>query len=251
MLEECSNCTLVWQRFAPAEALLTRLYESWASGDGGLERHDNLAYYRSAAEEILLVLELVGKPPGEVSVLDFGMGWGRWPRLAAAFGCRSSGVELGRQQAEYARAHGVDVIAFDDLPADAFDFVNTEQVFEHLVEPREVVRRLGASLVDGGWLKVAVPSGDGIVDRLRNPDWTAPRRSSNSLNAVAPLEHLNCFTKRALVELGEQGSLRQDAPGTRALYATTIGLWPARRLARNVARPPVRRLAAGASFFRR
>ena len=89
--------------------LLTTLYETWAAGDGGLDRHDDVAYHRAAAEEVLLALELAGRRPSEVCILDFGMGWGRWPRMAAAFGMQAFGVELSTAQAEYASAQGVQV----------------------------------------------------------------------------------------------------------------------------------------------
>lgn len=205
VLERCPACKLVWQRFAPSESLLTRIYESWVADGGGLARHDDLAYHRSAAEEMLLVLELANRSPSEVAVLDFGMGWGRWPRLAAAFGCRASGVELAGPQAEFARSQGVTVLTLDQLPNDEFYFINSEQVFEHLVDPRTTLVRLARSLSPDGWIKIAVPNGRHVADRLQDPDWTAPKGSARSLNAVAPLEHLNCFSRSALDVLGEQG----------------------------------------------
>ena len=163
VIEECAHCACVWQRFAPGDELLTTLYESWAAGDGGLERHDDLAYHRAAAEEVLLALGLAGRRPSEVSVLDFGMGWGRWPRLAAAFGMRAYGVELSATQAAYADTQGVTVLALDELPDETFHFINTEQVFEHLVEPRQTLQRLARSLAPGGWIKIAVPDGTGMA----------------------------------------------------------------------------------------
>jgi len=57
--------------------------------------------------------------------------------MAAAFGCQASGPELTRKQADHARRAGVAVLTIDELPDARFDFINTEQVFEHLVDPRE------------------------------------------------------------------------------------------------------------------
>jgi SAM-dependent methyltransferase len=247
VLDECSACTLVWQRFAPTERLLALLYETWAADDGGLARQDNLDYHRSIAEEVLLVVELAGRRPSEVAVLDFGMGWGRWARMAAAFGCRAYGVEPAEPQAGYARSQGVTVLTLDELPDATFDFVNCEQVFEHLVDPRATITRLARSLAPQGWMKINVPEGRGIAERLRSPDWSAGRRTSGSLVAVAPLEHLNCFNKRALDALAAQGGLGEARPEMAAVYAATIGLWPPRRFARGLVRPPLRRVAPRAA----
>ena len=250
-LERCSRCTLVWQRFAPDGEVLRRVYEVWGGADAGLERHDNLAYHRAAAEEVMLALELVNRRPSDVKMLDFGMGWGRWPRLAAAFGAEAYGVELAAAQAEYAGGQGVRVLTLEQLPDDTFDFVNSEQVFEHLVEPRETMIRLAHAVAPGGWLKLNVPKSDDIERRLRDGEWTAPRRTRGSLYAVAPLEHLNLFDDQALDELGRQAGLRREHPGAAAVYRSTVGLWPPRALARGAARPPLRRLKPGAAFFRR
>jgi SAM-dependent methyltransferase len=250
VLEDCSACGLIWQRFAPGDELLGLLYGAWSAGSGGLDRHDNLAYQQASVEEILLVLELVGRRPSEVSILDFGMGWGRWPRIAASLGCRASGVEFDLAAAESARTDGVVVLELDGLPAAAFDYVNSEQVFEHLVDPGDVLVLLARSLAPGGWLKINVPDGRRIRSLIRRPDWRAHKKARNSLNAVAPLEHLNCYGPRSLDALGERGGLRRVRPAARSYYASTVGLWPVGRLARGVARPLARRVHPGAAVFR-
>jgi hypothetical protein len=155
------------------------------------------------------------------------------------------GVELSTAQATYAATQGVNVVSLDELPRAKFHFINSEQVFEHLVEPRGTLRRLADSLAPGGWIKLAVPDGSGIAEKLEQPDW-----SSRALNPVAPLEHLNAFGRPALAELGAQAGLRRDQPPLAAFYASTIGLWPPKRIARGLARPLVRRVAPGATFFR-
>jgi 2-polyprenyl-3-methyl-5-hydroxy-6-metoxy-1,4-benzoquinol methylase len=261
VLERCSACTLVWQRFAPTLALLRRLYDGW-EGSEGLGHQDNVEYHRSVAEEVLLALQLVGRRPSEVAMLDFGMGWGRWVRMATAFGCRAEGTELADPQIEFARSQGVRVVELDALEAGTYDFVNCEQIFEHLVEPRATLIALSRALAPGGWVKINVPEGRDIERRLQNPDFSAPRRTASSLVAIAPLEHLNCFNRKALETLGERAGLQRAFPPLGAVYAATIGMWPPQRFARGLVRPPLRRVAPravpnrkrttpGATFFQK
>lgn len=248
VLERCPSCTLVWQRFAPNEPLHDIVY-SWI--DVGLERQDTLEWSESAVEELLLVLHLFDRPPSDIAVLDFGAGWGRWARLARGLGCDASAVESVAKLAEHIRANGIEVLDLDALPSNAFQFVNSEQVFEHLSEPREPLRLLARALADDAWLKINVPQGHDIEARLRRGEWAAPRRTPGSLVAVAPLDHLNCFTTRALEALGEQAGLTRTALPARPVLASTVGLWPARRLARGAARPLLRRVRPRAAWFRR
>lgn len=243
VLERCGTCTLVWQRFAPSDELVDEMYGKWSRDDEGLARQDTLSFHRSAAEEILLVLELAGRAPSTISVFDFGMGWGRWARMAGAFGCKSYGLDLPGPQVDYAESQGVEVVRFEDLDRLRFDFVNCEQVFEHLVDPYAALARLASSLAPDGWIKINVPEGAEIERRLQSPDWTAGRRTAGSLVAVAPLEHLNCYNRRSLETLAERVGLRPARPPLSAVYAATIGLWPPQRLARGLARPPLRRIA--------
>src|SRR5262249_52675458 len=142
-----------------------------------------------------------------VEVLDYGMGWGSWLQMAQAFGCVAVGAELSATRAG-APAPGIEVVGADDLPEGRFHFVNTEQVFEHLIRPTETADRLVAALRPGGLLRISVPNGRPVRALLAQPDWTAPKRSARSLNAVAPLEHVNCFTHEVLARLATTVGVR-------------------------------------------
>jgi len=110
ILDRCSRCGLVWQRYAPGPAILTQLYESWSEPEQLHERQDTLRHGQSYAQEVMLVLEHFGDPPSAIWVLDFGSGWGRWPRMAAAFGCQAHGADLSADQTTWAGAQGVTMI---------------------------------------------------------------------------------------------------------------------------------------------
>ena len=171
VLDRCARCGLVWQRFAPGPAILTKLYGSWSEPEQLHERQDTLRHGQSYAQEVMLVLEHFGDPPSAISVLDFGSGWGRWPRMAAAFGCQAYGADLAADQSTWAEAQGVTMIDPEQLPAGRFHFVNTEQVFEHLVDPAR--HRPGA--------------GGGVASRRPAQDQRPERRRSRSPSGARAL----------------------------------------------------------------
>jgi SAM-dependent methyltransferase len=127
--------------------------------------------------------------------------------MAQAFGCQAYGTELSRVRLQAATMYGISVIAGDEIGNAFFDFVNAEQVIEHLAEPVATLKSLAASLAPDGLLKISVPDGTRIPELLRRPDWGAPKGSPDSLNAIAPLEHVNCFNRRALLELARNARL--------------------------------------------
>jgi SAM-dependent methyltransferase len=199
-LVRCPECELIYQRYVPGPNLLKKLYDDATGADAEEGRaRKSFAVRRGYAFQVEQLMKYFSGR--EVEVLDFGMGWGTWLQMAQAFGCRAVGAELSWARAESAPT-GIDVLSANELPAGRFHFINTEQVFEHLVEPLEVGHKLVAALRPGGVLRISVPNGSKIPTLLVDADWEAPKGSPRSMNAVAPLEHLNCFDHASLVRFG-------------------------------------------------
>jgi len=211
VLVECCDCGLIFQREILNDEVMGRLYGSWIDPDKVYDLDCRQAgYQRNVAhtQEIMQILAFFGKAPASLRLLDFGMGWGQWARMAKAFGCDSYGFELCSRRIEVASADGIKVIAWDDIPLLQFDFVNTEQVFEHVPNPLETMLYLKKSLRPGGLLKISVPTAHNIERRLKRMDWRAPKWSRYSLNPVAPLEHINFFRKRSLLKMAEIADMK-------------------------------------------
>jgi SAM-dependent methyltransferase len=102
---------------------------------------------------------------------------------------------------------GIDIIGWSDIPQERFDFINAEQVFEHISDPVPTLKHLVSALKPKGIVRINVPNGWDIERRLAKCDWDAPKGSRDSLNAIAPLEHINCFNKKALVVLAARAGL--------------------------------------------
>ena len=219
----CRRCGLRFQRMAPDEALLTRIYDHWIDPDAA--KAHKLAQEPAVAPSHRALLARLGRihggPLAGLTVLDVGMGWGGLLRVARSEGCRVIGVELSEERHAAACADGIEVVTPGDLGGGdldaAVDLVIAVQTFEHLVDPMGVARTIGQVLRPGGLARIEVPNG---VDRrmlplLRRADWDAPKGTRWSLNPVAPLEHLNCFGHRSLRILGTRAGLRPLAVRSR------------------------------------
>ena len=146
---------------------------------------------------------LPAKKSEEICVLDFGMGWGYWCMAAQSCGYQVMGFEMSEVRRQFAKDNGIETIRdFAELGTQQFDFINAEQVFEHLPKPLQTLQSLVAYLNPNGVVRIAVPDGQGITRELTRPHWQA------SKNVIHPLEHINCFTHSSLLRLGEQAGLR-------------------------------------------
>ena len=203
ILNECTACKAIYQRDIPDGVLMERLYEHWI--DPKIitveEKNHNLSYYTRYAQEVMQIVSYFKKEPGSLNFFDFGMGWGKWALMAKAFGCNSYGTEISNERIEFAKSNGIKVITWDEIPQCQFDFINTEQVFEHIAQPLETLKYLKTALKPDGILKISVPHADDIKARLKKMDWTAAKGTKYSLNTLAPLEHINLFNRASLIEM--------------------------------------------------
>ena len=218
ILVKCLGCELIYQREIPNEFLMHKLYDEWINPKKEFVLHEENKTIDCFAElgwETYRIVKTFGRPPQQVHCLDFSMGWGHWCRIAAAFGCTVHGTEFGAARAAHAKETGVNVIDYNEIPGFRYDYIRAEQVFEHLPNPRQTLAYLTRSLNEGGVLMIGVPNGGDIMERLKTPDWRALKGTSGSLNAVAPLEHINCFNRSSLLRLtGELGLVPFEIPSS-------------------------------------
>ncbi len=210
VLVECADCGLVYQREIPNDFLMRKLYEEWIDPKKCFdlyERTRGIRYFRHLSSEIVRIVSIFDRPPMNLKFLDFSMGWGHWCRIAQSFGCTVHGTEFSQARIDYAKSKGVTVIDYSEIANHRYDFINTEQVFEHLPDIRTPLNYLKGSLKPNGILKINVPNGWDIKQRLKKCDWTAPKGSKDSLNLIAPLEHINCFNHSSLVVLAQGAGL--------------------------------------------
>lgn len=128
---------------------------------------------------------------------------------ALAAGCKEvCGFDLAESRMQFAQENGIVTNRVEDLEDNSIDFINTEQVFEHLVNPFEVAESLSCKLRLGGFLKISVPAAGDLPRRLQVGNWNAPKYTRDSLNPIAPLEHVNCWNRSSTQAMGERLSLK-------------------------------------------
>lgn len=206
----CMNCQTIFQKNIPGDYLQTELYSKWINPDviSNIRRFYPLSYFQNLSNELVNIIALFSRPPSTLRFLDFGMGWGDWALLTKAYGVQSYGTEISIEQINKAKSCGINITKWEDIPNNNFDFINTEQVLEHVSQPLDTIRHLKSGLANGGIIKISVPYFEDIDRRLKLMDWSAPKGSENSLNAVAPLEHINYFKFESIEKMAYLSDLK-------------------------------------------
>ena len=134
--------------------------------------------------------------PGPVrSFLEVGCGDGNFLAVMRDRGWTVSGAEVSETGARHAEAvHRIEVhpISFDALTLPGrYDAIGLYHVFEHVYEPRAVLRALRPHLRDGGALHVQVPNIRSVDGRLGRAAW----------QLLATPQHVNFFEPAHLSRL--------------------------------------------------
>jgi 2-polyprenyl-3-methyl-5-hydroxy-6-metoxy-1,4-benzoquinol methylase len=203
-IKRCAECSFIFQDRILNAAGMQRLYQDWVDQASSLQkkRSAKAQRFRQYAGQARTLMRLFDKPPQQTRVLDYGMGWGYWCRMVQAHGFDVSGYELSASRRAHAQRLGVPVFDKLEQAGDKFDFIYANQVFEHLPDPRQALHELCRYLHADGIVYLRVPDGRDVLRRLRRDGW------SPDLDAIHPLEHINCFTRATLILLAASVGLR-------------------------------------------
>lgn len=220
VVHACASCGLFFQRDVPDDYLLGQLYEKWISPQRAYERfhaHPPPSRHLEIARDVFISLSLVRQRDAATRALDYGCGWGEWSRMTQAYGMESWGTELSATRRDACLRAGIRVVPENELPADGFDLINVDQVFEHLPSPADTLQLLKQKLRAGGVIRLAVPNAWRVASHLKRFDRELSRPRLGGMNALAPLEHLNGFTTRSLVRMAADQGLKRLNPPWRVL----------------------------------
>jgi 2-polyprenyl-3-methyl-5-hydroxy-6-metoxy-1,4-benzoquinol methylase len=206
-IRKCETCGLIYHTNVLSDNMMSIFYDEWMTQVRESEVRYNKNYYINMSREIEKILGAYTYSGSLIKVLDFGAGWGHWSMMAKAFGAEASALELSEEKKAYLRRQGINIVDINNLPQNEYDIINTEQVFEHLPEPKEILSLLCASLKPGGIIKISVPDGSNVQQNLSNADWFAERYGRRSLMPIQPLEHINCFNLKSLEYLARLNNL--------------------------------------------
>lgn len=208
-LIRCDKCSLVYQKDIPNDDLLSIIYDNWIGSQISYEKLEtsySISYYQSYFTSIINLVHQFDNRDN-LKFFDFGFGWSNWMNVVRALGISVTGVELSLERITFAENLGFKPTSWENIPGGKFDFINTDQVFEHIANPLETLKHLSEGLSDQGIIRISVPNGDDNERIIKKMDWFAPKNSLDSLNIVAPLEHINCFTNKAIICMAEKAGL--------------------------------------------
>ncbi len=221
-VEHCSICDLVFQVQCPNAAMMEEIYTKFI-GAPFLEQTEGsfltLDQFHRISGELTVLFDMIGKHPADIRLLDFGMGHGRWARVARGMGASVYVTEIGEEKRALAGKLGLEMIDDGDIDSMSFDLIHTEQVLEHLSFPGRDFARLARALAPDGVFKAAVPyrgkltellatKGMPTVSMFASGGAKAIPGEAEAFSSIQPLEHLNAFSPHTIGWLANRNGLK-------------------------------------------
>lgn len=201
-LLECQACTLIFQRY-----ILDDIKKIYSHSPTKIQFQKDSSLSVNLPEILIMLNFLRGQ---QAQILDFGCGNGSFIKIVRALDINSFYSEVVRDiELEKLCIQYIDIFNCSLK----FDYIYTNQVFEHLNEPYIILKNLTSLLKIGGIIKIEVPNGVGIKRRIKQGiNWENIYKDKKRFNQVAPLEHINCFNYKSLFLLAKSCGLKLLSP---------------------------------------
>ena len=191
-LIKCENCNLIFQEQIPNEKFSQQLYEKYINKDDSFKKKDDYEkkYHKKLFYEMGLIKSIFKKNKEEISILDFGAGWGFWLNYLKKNKFDVHAFEISETRVNFLKKNQIKVISDIENIDNRFDFIYSEETFEHISDPKETLINLSKILKEDGFIMLRFPSSFLFKLRLN-------KKYKPCTDCAHPLEHINLLKKKS------------------------------------------------------
>lgn len=170
-INECQTCDLRWLNPRPTSASYEKIYRDLYFSEAVTPEDysdlviERIPLFNQRLDRIFLLTGSGSK------LLDIGAAKGDFVAMARARGMVAEGLEPSDwARAEALREHGISLKTgcMSDMPSNHYDVVHMSHVFEHLLDPIELLVQIRRVLRSGGFLVIEVPQQFTNIVELRH-----------------------------------------------------------------------------------
>ncbi|WP_170097751.1 class I SAM-dependent methyltransferase [Haloarcula argentinensis] len=224
VIRYCAHCHFYWHENILGPDGMEKLYEEWIDAEFSKQRRDDWDRRGRMLEKTFYPPDFFKgvKPPGELRVLDIGMGWGGYLQAMNYWGAETHGVELSEIRRKHVSRNGVDVHESVEDVTGEFDVIALHQTLEHLPDPNKTMVSVGELLQKDGLVHIEVP-------RIREDPTKENVLKKSGFN---PPAHINGFTRDSMLELTKKHGLSPISPTP--LFRKNVGEYGIKRKLRRI-----------------
>ena len=192
-LIKCPNCELIYQSFICDDESTKTLYSKFLTLDDNTVKSNDIKRMRSYQVEVDFIIKTFKKNflNSSPNILDYGAGAGNWISFWEGKAVNVYAVDISEERIKYIMDnYPFTKYCSNEIPVSTkFDFINLDQVLEHISDPLSLLIKLRKSLNKNGIIKIYVPNSNNFNLEASSLIGKGPFQS---------LEHINSFTRRSL-----------------------------------------------------
>ena len=195
-LEECEKCLGIFQLNIPDKNFINYLYDELINQDESLEKQKKmeLKNFKIYFEDAKFLTRYFKKRQKNISVLEFGCGFGSWALYMKSLKFNIKVSELSSQRIKYLKKNNIEILVTPS--EEKFDCIYSNQVLEHVENPLEILGELKKMLNEDGIMIHKIPSSFLFKNKL-SKNYYAQK------DCAHPLEHINIFNKNSILEISK------------------------------------------------
>ena len=205
IIMECENCSGIYQKNILNSAYIKKFYEKYVPQKESFNKKKiNKKYLNKVFNYETSLIQEYFKNDRKIDVLEIGAGWGFWSINAKKM-FNTTATEISKTRRKFIKKNNIEV--FDSLNKinKKFNFIYSDQTFEHLNFPFLELKSAVKLLKKKGIIFLKVPPGIYIKKKLTN-DYKI------SADEISPLEHVNVFNRKTNLILAKKLKLQYLYP---------------------------------------
>ena len=201
-LLECSTCLTIFQENIPTDEFSFILYEEIISKEKSLAKKLSLdtKVYKNYLNEIIAMQKIIGKKNYEISILEFGAGWGNWSNFVKSLNFKCFTNEISITRVNFIKKNNIKNLENLYDYNENFDIIYADQVFEHINYPKKTIKLLYDKLKVNGLIYLKFPDSKSFKKKL-NKNYI-PKK-----DCAHPLEHINLYNTKSFQKMTESLNL--------------------------------------------
>ncbi len=218
-LMQCLECNLIFQEQIPDDQFSENLYEIFIDANESLSKKDdfNKKFRKKLSFEMQLIKNLFKKDKKDISILEFGAGWGFWSKHAQNYGYKVSAFEVSKKRIDFMKKNNINVISNLTNHNIKYDFIYSEETFEHISHPKDTIIDLSKLLTKDGFILLRFPSSFLFKSKL-NKNYVP------TSDCAHPLEHINIYNKKSFVGMLKNTNLKSIDFKSRFIFSIGVFL---------------------------
>ncbi|MHA1252652.1 MAG: class I SAM-dependent methyltransferase, partial [Candidatus Helarchaeota archaeon] len=206
---KCNNCGFIWQYHILNDALSKKLYNEWIDLNHSFKKKlfNKLLINGFFHEQLVIKSFFPHLYNHKIKILDYGAGWGFYCNYMKGYNFEVYAFEISNKKIHYIKEKfKIKLVSLNDIANYKFHYINLNQVLEHIENPRKTLKSLSNSLYKFGIIHISVPNGKNIEKKIKSKSFKL------GINPIHPLEHINCFTPKSLINLSKILNLKMVFP---------------------------------------